>query len=143
MKQSGLTYVTIISKQYRETLSQFRGSQFALQVLDLVVENIFDVVEYSNNLYNQFKSLIIETLINDISYIKNNDAPKDLKKFYGEIELVEMMSNRIITKKAQTKVKEMIATSPVYSEQEKKAKNNYLLTIRHRYQFRYQSILDY
>ena len=53
------------------------------------------------------------------------------------------MTNRIITKKGKTKISEIIATSPTYTEEEKKAKNNYLLTIRHRYQFRYQSILDY
>lgn len=52
MKDAFVIYSTIISKEYKETLSQFKGMEFAAEVLDLVVENIFQVVEHSNNLYN-------------------------------------------------------------------------------------------
>ena len=56
-------------------------------------------------------------MVNDLAYTKNNDAPKDLKKFYTEIELVQLMSNRIVTKKAAAKFTEILSTSPVFTEE--------------------------
>ena len=83
---------------------QYRNTDFAVEVLDLVKRNMFQVVEYANSLYNEFKAVIVETLISEIGNLKTTSPPTNPQKFFAEVELIQRMCNRVISKKATLKL---------------------------------------
>lgn len=84
---------------------------------------------------------MLEIFITEVAKVKAREEQS--AKFYTEVELVQLVCNRLQSKRNTQKFADLLATAPTLTEEQKKAKDNYLLKTRHKMQSRYQSLMDY
>jgi len=96
-------------------MERYKNGELALFVLDLTSDNIFLLAEFAPNCFVKLKSLLLGIFINEAGRVKAKEQQEI--KFYTEVELVQMMCNRLQSKQTTQKFSELLASAPQLNDE--------------------------